>query len=156
MDLKRDMSWKSRFLRWGVFQVILKPDKTTDWRNTDHCHCFLVSWTKVNCRSSSSMNTLTLHKRFNTLLHSILPAMITLSVTMEHLHYLTRWLGRPSLRREEFQQSPHNLLTCLSCPRLPRCFFSLKELCDALAHCLMYPWLAYFFLFFGTEDMSFT
>ena len=41
MDLKRDMSWKSRFLRWGVFQVILKPDKTTDWRNTDHC--FLVS-----------------------------------------------------------------------------------------------------------------
>ena len=44
MDLKRDMSWKSRFLRWGVFQVILKPDKTTDWRNTDHCHCFLVSW----------------------------------------------------------------------------------------------------------------
>ena len=42
MDLKRDMSWKSRFLRWGVFLVILKPDKTTDWRNTDHC--FLVSW----------------------------------------------------------------------------------------------------------------
>ena len=97
------------------------------------------------------MNSLTLHKRFNTLLHitnmHLLSAMITLSVTMEHLHYLTRWLGRPSLRREEFQQIPHNLLTCLSCPRLPRCFFSLKELCDALAHCLMYLSLAYFFPF---------
>ena len=44
MDLKRDMSWKSRFFRWGVFQIILKPDKTTDWRNTYHCNCFLVSW----------------------------------------------------------------------------------------------------------------
>ena len=42
LDLKRDMSWKSWFLGWGVFQVILKADKTTDWRNTDHC--FLVSW----------------------------------------------------------------------------------------------------------------
>ena len=31
MDLKRDMSWKSWFLGWGVFQFILKPDKTTDW-----------------------------------------------------------------------------------------------------------------------------
>ena len=29
--------------KWDT-QVILKPDKTTDWRNTDHCHCFLVSW----------------------------------------------------------------------------------------------------------------
>ena len=38
---------------------------------------------------------ITLHKRFNTLLHIIthhqhpLPAMITSAVTMEHLHYLT-------------------------------------------------------------------
>src|ERR1041384_1430653 len=39
---------------------------------------------------------------------------------------------------EEFHETYRNLRTCLSCPRLPRCFFFLKELCDAWAHCLMY------------------
>src|SRR3954469_7470693 len=39
----------------------------------------------------------------------------------------------------------YNLLTCLSCPRFPRCFFSLKELCDALAHHMMYSFASFFF-----------
>ena len=42
MDLKKDMSWKSWFYILGVFQVILKRNKTIDWWNTDHC--FLISW----------------------------------------------------------------------------------------------------------------
>src|SRR3954470_19568577 len=76
-------------------------------------------------------------------------------VSMENLHSLTRCLGHPSPRRAEFHETYHNLLTCLSCPPLPRCFFFLKELCGALAHRLMYSF-SYFFIFLGLVDMSFT
>ena len=47
---------------------------------------------------------------------------------MDNLHHSTRCLGQFSLWRGEFHQTYCNLLTCLSCPPLPRCFFSLKEL----------------------------
>src|SRR3954471_22210584 len=72
--------------------------------------------------------------------------MIASDVTMDHLLYLTECLGQFSLSRAEFHQTYYNLLTCLSCPRFPRCFFSLKELCDALDHHMMYSF-AYFFFF---------
>src|SRR4051794_21176122 len=74
-----------------------------------------------------------------------LPLLMTVSaVNMEHLHYLTGCLGILSLRMAEFYETYHNLLTCLSCPPVPRCFFSQKELCDALAH----RFLCFFFLLF--------
>jgi hypothetical protein len=67
-------------------------------------------------------------------------------VTMEYLHHWTRCLGQYSLWRAEFHQTYYNLLTCLSYPQIPQYFFSLKELCDALAHCIMYS-LPYVFFF---------
>src|SRR3954466_6687026 len=65
---------------------------------------------------------------------------------MDNLHHLTRFLGQSSLQREEFHETFHNLLTCLSCPPLPRGFFSMKELCGALDHRMMYslPYLSFF------------
>src|SRR3954465_13455989 len=39
---------------------------------------------------------------------------------------------------EQFHQTFHNLLTCLSCHPLPRCFSSQKKLCAALAHRTMH------------------
>ena len=76
------------------------------------------------------------------------------AVTMDNLHHLTGCLGQYSLWREQFHETFHNLLTCLSRHPLPRCFFSLKELCGALAHRIMYS-LPYLF-FLGLVDMSFT
>src|SRR4051812_38089269 len=55
-------------------------------------------------------------------------------------------LGSVFTVKEEFHETFHNLLTCLSCPPLPQGFFSLKELCGALAHRMMYslPYLSFF------------
>src|SRR6266496_6142125 len=47
---------------------------------------------------------------------------------------------------EQFHQNFHNLLICLSCHPLRRCFFFRKELCGALAHRMMYS-LPYLFFF---------
>ena len=70
------------------------------------------------------------------------------AVTMDNLHRLTWCSGQHSLWREQFHETFHNLLTCLSCPPLPRCFFSLKELCGTLAHRMMYSLPYLFWLWF--------
>jgi len=64
---------------------------------------------------------------------------------MDNLHYLRWCLDQFLPWRVEYHQTYYNLLTCLSCPLLPRCFFFLKELCGALAHRMMCT-LAFFFL----------
>ena len=67
------------------------------------------------------------------------------AVAMENLHHLTGCMGQFSLWRAEFHETYYNLLTCLSSHPLPRCFFSLKELCCALAHRTMYSFADFFF-----------
>jgi hypothetical protein len=47
----------------------------------------------------------------------------------------SKTLGHGSVWRAEFCYSFHNLLTYQTCSWLPRCSFSLKEVCGDLAHC---------------------
>ena len=65
---------------------------------------------------------------------------------MENLHHLTGCSGQYSLWMEQFHQTFHNLLTCLSCHPLAWCFSSQKELSAALAHRMMHSLPYLFFL----------
>ena len=77
---------------------------------------------------------------------SSLVSFAYIAVTMDNLHRLTGCLGQPWLWREEFHETFHIVQTCLSCPPLPWCLFSLKQVCGSLAHRMMYslPYLIFF------------